>query len=226
MEATLIVDIQSDWHPGTGRGSGFHLDALSHTGADGLPRLPGRTLKGLLRDALWRAEQWDWAEVPPGTTERLFGSWTNQDVLKATAREADAEQTAQGDAPKATERDANWSRPGALRVGDACLPKEVADYLGQGKEGEKLVAGLYREHFSTAIEHASGVAKSRSLRGMQVVVPLTLAARLSVMPGAKPPENWRATLAAVLPLITAVGAHRSRGFGRARLTLEEGASDA
>ena len=45
--AMLVIDIQSYWHPGTGRGSGFHLDAVTHTGADGLPLttvppLPGR----------------------------------------------------------------------------------------------------------------------------------------------------------------------------------------
>ena len=203
MNTTLIVDIQSDWHPGTGRGSGFHLDALTHRGADGLPRLPGRTLKGLLRDALWRAETWGWEAVPTGTTEALFGSWTHPDLR--TTKDSDD----------------NLSSPGAVRVGDACLPDAVAAYLGQDPEGKKLAESLYREHFSTAIDHASGVARSRSLRGIQTIVPLQLHASLSIIPGQVAPSGWREALQAVLPLITAVGAHRTRGFGRAHLFLEE-----
>lgn len=202
--ATLIVEIQSYWHPGTGRGSGFYLDAVTHAGPDGLPRLPGRTLKGLLRDALWRAEQWQWPQVPVGTTWALFGS---------RGKPRDPER-----------RDENLSDAGALRVGDACLPTEVAAYLSGTSAGQALIPGLYREHFSTAIEHATGVAKARSLRGMRIIVPLTLEARIGEVPWTpreRTMTGWRETLAAVLPLIHAVGAHRTRGFGRARLSWKE-----
>ena len=198
---TLTIDIQSYWHPGTGRGSGFHLDALTHAGADGLPRLPGRTLKGLLRDALLRAETWGWAEVPSGTTEALFGSRLKE---------------------RRGHPDDNLSTPGCLRVGDAVLAPEVARYLAS-PAGRPLVAGLYREHFSTAIDADSGVAREHSLRGMQILVPLTLHASLTEVTGAAQPlPDWRHRLQSVFPLITAVGAHRTRGFGRARLYWQEG----
>lgn len=190
--AILKIEIRSDWHPGTGRGSGFHLDAVTHEGADGLPRLPGRTLKGLLRDALWRAEEWGWAQVPKGSTAALFGAASNFD---------------------------GGTTFGLLRVADATLPPEVAFYLTT-KAGRELVPGLYREHFSTAIEQDTGVAKGRSLRGMRVVVPLTLLAAVSEVPGVESVKDWRNRLTVVLPLITAVGAHRSRGFGRAVLSWE------
>ncbi len=192
--ATLMIDIQSYWHPGTGRGSSFHLDAVTHTGPDGLPRLPGRTLKGLLRDAVYRAEQWDWPTVPPGSTEALFGPLG---------------------------RDGQPTRPGLLRVSDATLPDEVATYLAT-EAGNSLVSGLYREHFSTAIDAATGVAASRSLRGMRVVVPLTLEALVAEIPGVAAVPDWRTRLAAVFPLVTAVGAQRTRGFGRAHLRWKEG----
>lgn len=190
---TLRIDIRSYWHPGTGRGSGFHLDAVTHEGADGLPRLPGRTLKGLLRDAIHRAENWAWKEVPEGSTDLLFG-------------------------PLGRERaDTDF---GLLRVSDATLPTELAGYLAS-KEGRKLVPGLYREHFSTAIEPGNGIAKSRSLRGMRVVVPLALEAEIATVPGVPEVPDWRERLTAALPLINAVGAHRSRGFGRVMLSWKE-----
>ncbi len=193
---TLKIEIRSDWHPGTGRGSGFHLDAVTHEGADGLPRLPGRTLKGLLRDALFRAESWGWPQVPQGSTATLFGAVGRTDWSTA-----------------------DHTTFGLLRVTDAALPAEVASYLAT-EDGRGLIPGLYREHFSTAIEHGTGVAKGRSLRGMRVVVPLTLFAAVSEVPNVAPVKDWRSRLAAVLPLVTAVGAHRSRGFGRAVLTWE------
>lgn len=198
--ATLIIEILSDWHPGTGRGSGFYLDAVVYKDPDGLPRLPGRTLKGLLRDALERAERWQWPGIPEGTTWQFFGS-------RGQSRDPHRQ------------RDENLSDAGALRVSDACLPPEVADYL-KSQPGRRLIDHLYREHFSTAIDHASGVAKSKSLRGMEVIVPLTLEARISLIPG-RELANWQETLVGVLPLINAVGAHRTRGFGRAHLYFKE-----
>jgi len=191
--ATLLIDIQSYWHPGTGRGSGFHLDAVTHAGPDGLPRLPGRTLKGLLRDAVYRAEQWGWKEIPAGTTEALFGPL--------------------GRAGQPT-------RPGLLRVSDATLPDEVAAHLAIDA-GKPLISGLYREHFGTAIDLATGVAAGRSLRGMEVVIPLTLTAPIGEIAGVLAVPDWRNRLAAVFPLVAAVGAHRARGFGRAHLRWKE-----
>ncbi|WP_295888514.1 RAMP superfamily CRISPR-associated protein [uncultured Thiohalocapsa sp.] len=191
--ARLSIDIRGDWHPGTGAASGFHLDARAHVGADGCPRLPGRTLKGLLRDALWRAEHWGWTQVPAGSTDALFGT------------KADDEQ---------------HSTPGLLRVSDATLPEAVRAYLA-GDEGAPLRDGLFREHFSTAIDDSTGVALGRTLRGMQVVVPLTLAAHISEVPGVAPVPDWPDRLAGVLPLVNAVGASRTRGFGRAVLTLTQ-----
>ena len=191
--ATLKIEIRSDWHPGTGRGSGFHLDAVTYEGPDGLPRLPGRTLKGLLRDALYRAEAWGWPDVPAGSTKALFGARTDQD------RETTA---------------------GLLRVADATLPTEVAAYLTT-EEGKALIPGLYRDRFSTAIDPKTGVAAGRSLRGMRVVVPLTLFAPVAEIPGVAPVPDWRKRLGAALPLIDAVGAKRTRGLGRAVLTWKE-----
>lgn len=191
--ATLVIDIQSYWHPGTGRGSGFHLDAVVHTGPDGLPRLPGRTLKGLLRDAVHRAEQWGWSNTPSGSTEALFGTLG---------------------------RDGQPTRPGLLRVSDATLPDGVAAYLAT-EAGKPLIPGLYREHFSTAINADTGVAASRSLRGMQVVVPVMLEALVTEIPGIVAVPDWQTCLAGVFPLVTAVGAQRTRGFGRAHLSWKK-----
>lgn len=190
----IHIDLRGYWHPGGGRGQGLVLDATCHRDADGLPVLPGRHLKGLLRDALERAEAWNWAGYQ-GLASALFG-----------------------DRPKGD--DARTPRPGSLRVGDARLPNEIAAHLA-GDEGKELRSGLFRPLYATAVEHATGTAKEKSLRGIEVVVPLELDAALSAIPGREPPSDWPERLRAVLPLIDAVGAHRNRGLGRAVLTLED-----
>lgn len=188
----LEVDFRHYWHAGTGRGSGHHLDALVARDAFGLPFLPGKTLRGLLRDAMHRLEQWGSAGIGAGTTQRLFGSTAWED----------------GDAgPVARDE----TVPGVLFVSDARLPDDLRRWLGLD-ENAGLREGLFRDHFSTAMTD-QGVAREKSLRGMEVVVPLVLRAELRAI-GTPDEPGWKEAVRAALPLIRSAGANRSRGFGR------------
>lgn len=190
MSYQLKIAIQSYWHPGTGSGRGSDVDAVTHRDKDGLPLLPGKTLKGILRDAVSRWEQFTQAQHTPSLAEQLFGAG------------ADA--------------DAKWL--GSVRVSDAVLADDIRYYL---LEDENLVAGLYRSIHATAIEHNTGTAMNKSLRGIEVIVPLTLYASLDEVPNAPyKVANWHKTIEQSLGLIHAVGAHRTRGLGRAIVTLE------
>lgn len=212
MSYHLKIDIQSYWHPGTGRGQGSDVDAVTHRNAVGLPVLPGRTLKGILRDAVSRWEQLTGtpAQGEKTLTEQLFGSAADADT------EAESNTTGHADSIK---------HPGLLRVSDAVLAEDVTYHLlksaetNQGKDS--LIPGLYRSLHVTSVEHASGTAKNQSLRGIEVVIPLTLYATIDEVPNAAPVHNWGGQLQAALSLIQAVGAHRTRGLGRAVLTLED-----
>lgn len=209
--AQLSVDIRSYWHAGTGRGASSYMDALVHTDSAGLPVLPGRTLKGLLRDAVYRAEQWGWDGVPPQTTEALFGS---------VGFDADKQQR---QIPRAA------TQPGLLGVSDARLPAAVIAWIRDGKPMEQSARRktLFTEMYSTAVDHATGTAREQSLRGTQVVIPLKLESEISIVPLSEYTqhqqmmrEQWRQVLNKCLPLIRAVGAYRSRGLGRAVVRLE------
>jgi CRISPR/Cas system CSM-associated protein Csm3 (group 7 of RAMP superfamily) len=199
----LQVDIRSYWHPGTGKGSTFSLDSVVNTGRNGLPRVPGRTLKGLVRDACERAEAWGWlADFSKPFTDTLFGE-------RSGTPEAPLDRV-----PEA----------GALRFGDAALPEAVAQYLTNDEDRAKLIPELYREIHMSAIDRETGTARDRSLRGMEVVVPMQLQAPVDLVPGREGElePGWQEGLGRVLPLVEAVGAHRSRGLGRAVLSLGEG----
>ncbi len=209
--AVLVVDVRSYWHAGTGRGSGSHLDAVVARDREGFPFLPGRTLKGLLREAVARAEAWGWLEDAggasgqPDLTRRLFGP-----------EPGDGGGTEEGVS-------GGWC--GLLRVGDARLPRaaRAAILAAEAEDGEGLREGLFRTHFATAIDPERGTPREGTLRGMEVAVPLRLEAPVSVHPSARHVElreRWHAILERALPLVRAVGADRSRGLGRAVLTLQ------
>lgn len=192
MSYQLKIDIQSYWHPGTGSGRGSDVDAVTHRDKDGLPLLPGKTLKGILRDAVMRWEQFTQASNQPQPTlaEQLFGA------------KADADE--------------KWQ--GSVRVSDAVLADDIRYYLLKDKS---LLTGLYRNIHATAIKHETGTAVDQSLRGMEVIVPLTLYATLDEVPNAPHQvANWYKAIEQTLGLIQAVGAHRTRGLGRVVVTLE------
>lgn len=69
---TVRFEFLSPWHMGSGFGEGAHFDAVPVKSPAGLPYIPGRSVKGLLREAVQLAE--DFSHVAEGTTEKLFGS--------------------------------------------------------------------------------------------------------------------------------------------------------
>jgi len=208
MSYRLRIDIHDYWHPGTGRGKGRILERLTHRGAVGVPRLPGRTVRGLLRDAVHRWERFGgYPEVgEPCVCDQLFGPYGQPDE----------------NAEDAANSGRTW--PGLLRFSDARLPATDSAAILGADHRDALIAGLYRSHFSTRIEHTTGTADENTLRGIELVVPLTLYADIDLVGTARYrtlESRWPDLLQAALPLVRAVGAHRSRGLGRATLTLEE-----
>lgn len=214
----LQIDIRSYWHAGTGRGSGSHLDALVERDVDGLPFVSGKMLKGLLRDAVNRATSWDVLPVlqdktimPPSinVVELLFGS------------AGFGENNVPSDETK----------PGVLKISDARLPAVLCDWLsGDTQEHRRWRGQLQRSVYSTAINSDSGVAKGGSLRGQEVTVPMQLESRIRLLPLVHqlPDEltrrfiiaHWSEIVQQALPLVRAVGSNRTRGLGRACLSLQ------
>lgn len=189
---TLCLEMHSFWRAGTGRGSGALLDRVVHRDVDGLPCLPGRTLKGVLRHAVHQAEQWGY--VAPGKTETWFGTLTN---------------IQQEDNPVSYLE----TQSGCLSISDAVLPKKLTDYLRYQEDFNQLCAGFFHSIYATAME--KGIAQDKSLRSSEVVIPLTLYAQLEA------PSDWSsAELEKCLPLIRAIGNETSRGLGRVTVTLK------
>lgn len=211
-DATLIVDIVSYWHIGTGRGSGSHLDAVIDTDHNGLPFVPGRHLKGLLRDAVYRAEHWGLLSNWPKPTPELQTTWT-----EALFGRRNTEPESR------VPRDETTS--GALRVSDAVLPTSIRTWLTHPSTSSQK-KNLVRTMHSTAIEASDGVAKTGSLRGIQVAIPMPLEATLHAFTESTEPKSdvtvtshWIKIISHCLPLLQGIGSQRTRGLGRTRFEL-------
>ncbi|UAM97269.1 hypothetical protein K8354_13195 [Polaribacter litorisediminis] len=139
------ITFLSDWHAGSGLGSGADSDAVVIKDANNLPYLPGKTMKGLLKDALI-----DIMEVQPNVVTKSF-------IDKHFGYEV-----------RDTEGKVLKTMPGCLFFSNAELPAaERNEAMGT------LSQFLYRNIASTSIDNA-GVAKQSSLRTMEVCIPLVI----------------------------------------------------
>lgn len=204
IQHKLNLDFHYYWHAGTGASSGSHLDMLTEKDTNGLPFISGKHLKGLIRHALQRAEDWGWFDEQKSAhhiqdlTTLILGSQSQQVSRTKT-------------------------QIGMLQVERAVLSSEQTKWLTQ----KNWQPHLYREVYSTAIDHEEG-----SLRGMEVTLPMQLSSLITLSITAldpivrqeqaqflalPDPFFW---LSEILPLIDSLGGHRTRGFGEVLIQLD------
>ncbi len=191
---TLELEMLDYWHCGSGKGGCDYLGAQADRDSLGLPFVPGRLLKGLLRDALERCEAF--GHAAPGSAEALFGGRAGRGLASGPPQ------------------------PGAVRVADARLPEPVRAWL-RGAEAATFRQALARELFAVAVDEATGGARDGRPRGMEAIVPLVLEAELRPVEGRAVPSGWQEAIALALPLVGAVGAYRTRGLGRCALRIRQ-----
>jgi CRISPR/Cas system CSM-associated protein Csm3 (group 7 of RAMP superfamily) len=146
-DITYKITFHSEWHCGSGLTSGSDLDALVVKDADGFPFVPGKTLKGLIKEAA--VEMLQLKDEKPEKSDFIKGLFGYFD-----------------------EKPANESKihtKGTAFFGNAALS---ADLLKEANEAG-LVDYLFRDVASTAIGD-NGIAKEHSLRKMQTVIPCEL----------------------------------------------------
>lgn len=199
----LKLDLLSYWHAGSGRGAAALADALVVRDDAGLPYLPGRTVKGLVRDAMELAEAA--GIVERGRTESWLGTPSG------------GVRTGDDDEPeRLLEARRHETEPGVLWFGSAKLPESwLAWARSADSDGKSIIDQLYAYVASTAIDK-EGVAAEHTLRVSEVTVPMTLRA---VVKGPDE-EGWVEDVRAAIPLLRCLGARRQRGYGRVRAEVE------
>ncbi len=214
---SLDLELLSYWQAGTGLSSGQHVDALAEKDAHGLPFVSGRHLKGLLRHAVRRAEEWGWFKdltPPPPDPNTPFPSWSVLLFGSAAGTEIRFK-----------------TKPGMLLINDARLDDALHAWLSLPTQAAHRQA-LYQNLFSTAIDEF-GIAREHTLRGIEVCLPVNLSAevRLTVTAVEERLRQQQITLLEhhaaqiwqcleqALPLIDSIGANRTRGFGEVVATF-------
>lgn len=208
MRRFLSIELHTYWHAGTGRGEGPGADALVARTPGGLPFLPGRTVKGLVRAALEQAVDLNRAGATDADVIRWFGNDPARHVEEV------------GERVDALEEARYRTKPGSLSFSNAQVgpTDEVEAWEAwaaiPGNEPTRDL--LFRDLAATKVD-ARGMAQDRTLRVTEVTVPLRLTCVLDGPEG----EIWPGAIAAALPLIRGLGTGRTRGMGRATFRMEE-----
>jgi CRISPR/Cas system CSM-associated protein Csm3 (group 7 of RAMP superfamily) len=188
---TIIYKIEffSYWHVSSGLSGSTYADLLVNKTEKGLPFLPGKTLKGLLREA---------AE----TINRLHPTLVKTDFINEVYGER-AKLKGQDTQEKYREEAKSFFSSGTLsRQLQKQITKENKSYLFNVLSATKI-----GEH---------GQAENHSLRQMEVSIPLVLYASIENFPSK---HNYLEQLEHCMNFTKRMGLNRSRGLGRCRFSI-------
>ena len=200
MNITYTLKFYSEWHCGSGLAAGADLDALVIKDKNKLPYVPGKTIKGLVREAVENI-----LSFKSGINAE------NKELFIRTFGNADDEDwnMLQDDSEKDKEKKEDRMRKSETFFTNA----ELDDALKKIIIREKLEPYLYRAVSSTAINE-NGVAKEYSLRRMETVVPCELTGKIVDVP-----DEFAEFVKGGLKYIKRLGQNRNRGLGRCEFII-------
>lgn len=189
------VEFFNEWHTGSGLSAGADVDDLVIKDKDGLPFIPGKTVKGLLRQALeevveFRNEYDEKIEI----IESTFGLF----------KEESADNEVQTDSDK---------KGRLIRGTIFCTNVTLSPDLAHNIKSTKTSEYLYRSVASTSIDK-DGIAKEHSLRKIETTVPCVLYGEILDVH-----ESLKDDLVDALGYIKRLGVNRNRGLGRCRFNV-------
>lgn len=188
----MTFDIKSDWHIGSGKEGGAYADALCLKDNAGLPYIPGRSCKGLLRDAFQLAENSGWFEEE--IVHHFFG---NEDR---------AGQTQQG----------------MLQISSARLSDQEAHYIVSNNATKHLYRVLQStaiDHQTGTAQNAS-LRSMEVAVPMQLSADVQLNNAHPNF-NTELEQQFYALLSDVVCLISELGGKRHRGLGQVTVTVKE-----
>lgn len=155
--ATLQYSItfHGDWHCGSGMAAGAELDALVIKDGRGFPYIPGKTIKGLLRE-----------QIEMLVSYSPFCKEMEQNILSCMGKRVTKDN-----------EDEIPEKMGKLFFSNATFNEQTALEM----ENKQLIPLLFHTIASTRIDE-NGIAEDHSLRSIQVVVPCTLYGQIEDIP--------------------------------------------
>ena len=157
------------WHLGSGVSAGAQMDSLVVKDENGLPYVPGKTIKGLLRENV---------EILDASKARDIFGFEGANIASSY-------------------------------FSNATLDEATQEHLNNNPTLKKH---LFDKVTSTAIDE-NGIADDKSLREIEVVVPLTLSGTIEC-------EEKELIKQAAL-MIKQMGLNRNRGLGRCKVEVSD-----
>lgn len=197
MHKKLVIRFLSAWQVGSGLGDGYLADSQVSRDHDGLPWLPGRAIKGALREAAWRLAN---CRDDLKLAENLFFGGRNR-------QGADEISRVQG---------LMLISPGYLRQS----VRQAYCSLGAAERAD-LVQDMLCRRVQTALDEGRRVVNG-SLRTLECGMPgLEFEAGIDLALTDGITEDWAlAYLAALCAGVKSMGGNRSRGLGRCQFILD------
>lgn len=140
------------WHCGSGQAAGPDVDELVIKDSEGLPYIPGRTMKGLLKDACRQMDNYGLEGTEDKHISSVFGYHDDNE--------------------------GSLSKKGSAFFSDMVLPTTAHSAIAADKELRKA---LFSSMAATAIDD-DGIAKDHFLRKIQVTVPCALYGMIANVP--------------------------------------------
>lgn len=206
----LEIDMLSYWYVGTGKGAGVGVDSIAFQTQSGLPVWPGKSLKGVFRDAYKQAMRLPHFETSGALSlTTLFGPSVDGTIPD----EASGTLDVRSDGGR-----------GALRFSDARVAVgekylEIEAWA-RSKDGAQYTPYFYDEIPNIAMED-DGTTKDTSLRLTQVVKPIKLYAEIEFVGSEEEANQAFDGLEKMFPLIRLMGGNRTRGYGQLSLRFQD-----
>lgn len=192
------VNFYSYWHVGSGLSGGASTNALVLKNSLGLPFIPGRTLKGLLREAAETMKGFHPEFIPGKFIDDVFGPRTEEGAI---------------------DRASEYLLGYGSFFANAELSSGLSSVLTKEQDDENLKSYLYHNISSTAIgKDGKGQALDHTLRRMQVTIPLSLYAYIDNFPDE---EEYIQYINRCFKWVKRMGVNRNRGLGRCFLELKK-----
>ena len=206
MSNKIIYQIEffSYWHAGSGLAGSTYADSVVNKNQDGLPIIPGKTIKGLLREAAETINGFDKNLVSDIFIEEIFGK-----RLEDGKKDMTSEEKASYNDKILAGKTNNYGEGKAFFT-NAGLSKNLTTSI----LNTAVVNDLYHVISSTKIDE-NGQVKDGSLRQLEVTIPITMYGSIEQFPDMK----YKDEMENCFKWIKQLGQNRNRGLGKCKFSI-------
>lgn len=188
------IQFHDYWNTASGLSGGARADILTLKDKHGFPFVPGRTLKGLFREAAEVLLQSGLTTMQ--TVDKLFG-------------EREAKET-EPETEKQRKRD-----HGVAFFSNATFDLHTVKLL----QGSNMIEQLFDVVAATAIDPENGIADSHTLRRAEVALPCRLYASIYLEIEGTNIQEYIKQISYCMQYVKRLGHRRSRGLGRCTISI-------